>query len=55
MNEDSPDYIATLKKIAREAGEKARQQAFDAGLSVMIMEDGILYKEYKDGTKRKVK
>ena len=50
IDEEHPDWIKYITKIAREASIKARKEALATGIPVLFMgEDGKLYEEYKNG------
>lgn len=56
MKDNKPKKKSSLRKSPNSfkgAATIARRRAFKAGLPVVIMENGIIYYEYRDGTRRK--
>lgn len=51
FDEESPGWTKFIAKVAKEAGEKARQRAFKKGIPVLVMrKDKKLHYEYPEGT-----
>jgi hypothetical protein len=49
LNEEHPDWVKVISKMAREASIKARKEAFKLGLKIMYAYKGNLYYEHPNG------
>ena len=54
FDEESEGWVEFLEKVCKDVGIKARKEAFDLGLSVIVVKDGDngygLYYDNPDGT-----
>jgi len=55
MSEEDKGFTEVIRKIARRAGEKAREETFKLGLRIMILHEGYLCWEYPSGRIIKIK
>lgn len=51
MNEENPNFIKYLIKIARESSKSAFSKAIATGLSILVQEKGNLVYLHANGTK----
>ncbi len=55
MKKKISNEAAILIEIGKLVGKKAAEENFALGIPIVIVEDGYIIEQYKDGKKKKIK